>query len=157
MRQEILIPILMLLLTGFTYKRNDIDPTGTYKLNSKAKMRSGDIFGYFGQIQVKKLSEGKIVMTFEVNKGAPSYNSGSFVDTLTYQNNKAIFTNSELDASCKIIFDFSKKGVLVKEQTADFNSGCGFGHAVVADGFYRKISNKVPVLTRPLTGENLEM
>ncbi|WP_304344190.1 hypothetical protein [Chryseobacterium koreense] len=95
-------------------------------------------------------------MTFEVNKGAPSYNSGSFVDTLIYKENKAIYTDVESDSTCRITFDFDKKGITVKEITADYNSGCGFGHAVVADGFYKRISNKTPILTEPLTGEKLE-
>ncbi len=95
-------------------------------------------------------------MTFEVNKGAPSYNSGSFVDTLIYKNNKAIYTASEFDTTCKITFDFDKNGVSVKEETSDYNSGCGFGHGVVADGFYKRMSGKTPILTEPLTGEKIE-
>ena len=145
-----------ILIIGFAYQNTYIDPTGTYDLDSKTKKKGGDIYGYFGEIQVKKLAKDRIVMTFEVNKGAPSYNSGSFVDTLIYKNNRVIHTDAESDTSCKITFDFDKKGVLVKEETEDFNSGCGFGHAVVADGFYKKTSGKVPVLTQPLTGEKLE-
>ena len=118
--------------------------------------KNGDVYGYFGQIQVKKISASKIVMTFEVNKGAPSYNSGSFVDTLIYRDNKAIYTDREADSTCKISFAFDTKGIRVIEETADFNSGCGFGYAVVAHGFYRRISSKTPVLTRPLTGEKLK-
>ena len=92
-------------------------------------------------------------MTFGVNKGAPSYNSGSFIDTLIYKNNMAIYTDPVIDSSCKITFTFNKSGVLVKEEANDFNSGCGFGHAVVADGFYKIISRKVPILREPLTGD----
>ncbi len=95
-------------------------------------------------------------MTFEVNKGAPSYNFGSFVDTLDYRSNKSVYINMQIDTTCKISFNFSKKGIIVKEETADFNSGCGFGHAVVADGFYRKISSKKPVLLEPTTGTKIE-
>ena len=134
-----------------------IDPTGTYELDSKTEEKNGDVYGYSGYIQVKKIAADKIVMTFEVNKGAPSYNSGSFVDTLTYNNNVALYTASDdIDATCKITFHFDKKGVTVVEETDDNNSGCGFGHAVVADGFYKRTSSKVPILTEPLTGEKLE-
>jgi hypothetical protein len=94
-------------------------------------------------------------MTFEVNKGAPSYNSGSFVDTLVYKENKAVYRDTEVDTTCTIIFNFNKKGINVVEKTGNYNWGCGFGHGVVADGFYKKISNKVPILTEPLTGEKL--
>lgn len=67
-----------------------MDPTGTYKLDSDAEERDGDIYGYFGKIQIKNLSKDQIIMTFMVSKGAPSYNSGSFVDTLSYKDNQAI-------------------------------------------------------------------
>lgn len=154
--KQILTFTIIILLTGFTVQTIYIEPTGTYQLNSKTEKRNGDIYGYSGQIQVKKISTYKIVMTFEVNKGAPSYNSGSFVDTLIYKDNKAIYVDLESDSTCKISFGFDKRGVTVKEETADYNSGCGFGHAVVADGFYKKTSSKTPILTEPLTGEKLE-
>ncbi|MFH1005743.1 MAG: hypothetical protein V1781_09690 [Bacteroidota bacterium] len=156
MKQVILILTSTILLTSFTVQTIYIDPTGTYQLDSKTKKKNGETYGYSGQIQVKKTGSDKIVMTFEVNKGAPSYNLGSFVDTISYKENKAIYTDPESDSTCKITFEFDKKGITVKEETADYNSGCGFGHAVVADGFYKRISNKTPILTEPLTGEKLE-
>ena len=156
MKQKILLLTSIILLTGFSFQKNYINPTGTYNLDSDTKIKNGDTYGYSGQIKVKKLSADKIVMTFEVNKGAPSYNSGSFVDTLKYIDNRAIYIIPEADATCKITFDFNEKGVIVKEETADYNSGCGFGHAVVADGLYKKTSNKTPILTEPLTGEKLD-
>jgi hypothetical protein len=155
-KQKSLIFSLTILLTGFIYQRDYIDPTGTYNLNVKTKKKGEDIYGYSGQIQVKKLTNDKIVMTFGVNKGAPSYNSGSFVDTLVYKNNIAIYTDPTTDTTCRITFTFNKNGVLVKEQTNDFNSGCGFGHAVVADGYFKRVSSKTPILTHPQTGEKLE-
>jgi hypothetical protein len=156
MKQPLLILISIILLTSFTIQTFYIDPTGTYQLDSKTRKKNGEVYGYSGKIQVKKLSSDKIVITFEVNKGAPSYNSGSFVDTLNYKDNKAIYTDPKSDTTCKITFAFDKKGVTVKEETADYNSGCGFGHAVVADGFYKRISSATPILTEPLTGEKLE-
>jgi hypothetical protein len=156
MKQAILLLSILFLLTGFTAQTTLLDPTGTYHLVSRTKKKNGEVYGYTGQIQVKKISAERIVMTFEVNKGAPGYNSGSFVDTLLYKNNRAIYTDPESDTTCKITFEFEKKGVSVKEETADYYWGCGFGHAVVATGYYRQISNKTPVLTRPLTGEKLE-
>lgn len=154
--KQILTLTIILLLTSFTVQTTYVEPTGTYQLVSKTEKSDGEIYGYFGQIQVKKLSNDKIVMTFEVNKGAPSYNSGSFVDTLIYKDNQAIYTDPEFDSTCKITFNFDKKGITVTEETADYNFGCGFGHAVVADGYYKQTSRKTPILTEPLTGEKLE-
>ena len=143
---------LLVVATLTTY----IDPTGTYKYVGKTTVKNGEAYGYTGGIQVKKLSSDRIVITFQVNKGAPSYNSGAFIDTLMYQDNKAVYTDVEEDSTCKITFDFRKNGIYVDEKTADYNSGCGFGHAVIAKGFFKKISSKMPVLTNPFTGEKLE-
>jgi len=137
-------------------KTVDINPTGTYTHTGKTKVEGEDTYGYTGQIQVKRLSAHKIAMSFHVNKGAPSYNSGSFLDTLSYVNNIAIWTDAAEDSTCKITFNFTGTGVVVKEETADFNFGCGFGHAVIASGFYKKTSSKMPFLTDPITGDKLE-
>ena len=139
-----------------TFQEKYNDPTGTYALESKTRKDGDDIYGYFGQIQVKRLTEKEIFMTFIVNKGAPSYNSGSFVDTLDYQIDKAIYVNPELDPNCKITFDFTDKGVTVKEETDNYNFGCGFGNVVVADGFFKMISSDEPELRNPLTNEKIE-
>ncbi len=156
MYQRIFIPIFTLFLIPLSFLETYIDPTGTYILDEKTERSGDDIYGYTGQIQVKKIAVDTIVMTFEVNKGAPSYNSGSFVDTLNYNNNIAIYNNAEFDSTCKITFSFTKKGVVVKEETDNPNFGCDFGHAVFADGFFKKTSSKTPILVEPLTGEKLE-
>jgi hypothetical protein len=133
-----------------------IDPTGIYMLDNKPIIIEKETYGYAGLIQVNKLPGNKILMTFTINKGAPSYNSGSFADTLNYLNDQAVYTNAGADTSCHITFKFTDSGVTVKEKTADLNSGCGFGHAVVADGFFKKVSSFVPELRNPKTGEKLK-
>lgn len=135
----------------------NINPTGTYKLDSKTEKIDGEVYGYTGNIQVKMIKNDLIVMTFEVNKGAPSYNMGAFVDTLSYKNNIAIYTAPEdIDSTCNISFKFDNKGVTVVEKTENYNTGCGFGYAVVADGFYKRTSSKVPKLIEPLTGDPID-
>lgn len=156
MKQTIYILTTWAFLTSLTFQESYIDPTGTYDLESETRKDEDDIYGYFGQIQVKRLTEKQIVMTFMVNKGAPSYNSGSFVDTLDYQIDRAIYVDPELDSSCKITFEFTDKGVNVIEETDNYNFGCGFGHAVVADGFFKKTSSDEPELRHPLTDEKIE-
>lgn len=149
--------ILLIVLTSVVFGQTGLDPTGTYKYKGKTTKVDGQVFGpYTGTIHVKKIADTKIVMTFFVCKGEPSYNSGSFVDTLTYINNTSVYTAPDDDTTCKITFYFDKKRVSVKEETADYNSGCGFGHAVVADGLYKKKSSKIPKLTEPLTGEEIK-
>jgi hypothetical protein len=120
------------------------DPSGNYEyvplhqLPSDSAKPGKPASGYSGRVKVKLASPGKIDVDFYVNKGAPSYNSGEFISTLDYQGNVAIYEPHDEDPSCKIIFTFNATDVLIEEKTDDLNSGCGFGHAVVADGRYKK-------------------
>jgi len=121
-----------------------VNPTGSYKLDEKTTVKDGDTYGYFGDINVKLLDSSRIAISLFVCKGAPSYNSGSFIDTISYLNNTAIHRTPEDDTSCRINFAFTKKGIQVEQYQANPNFGCGFGHAVFADGFYKKTSSKIP-------------
>ena len=130
-------------------KANFINPTGSYKLNGRTVKKNGETYGYFGDIKVKLLANSRIAITLFVCKGAPSYNSGTIWDTLHYQNNKAIYLTPEDDSTCKITFTFKKTGIFINQQQANLNFGCGFGHGVFADGYYKKISSKIPVIDDP--------
>lgn len=106
-------------------------------------VKDSDTYGYFGNIKVRQVDSGHIFIAFYVCKGAPSYNSGSFQDTLTYKNGIAVRTTTE-DASCVITFNFNTTGgITVEEKTKDFNHGCAFGSGVVANGFYEKITDGI--------------
>ena len=146
---------LFVLSTSIVLGQTTFDPTGTYVYKGKTIKKNGDTYGYSGTIQVKKIADEKIVITFEICKGAPSYNLGGFFDTLQFINNESIYT-TKYDSTCKITLHFEKKGILIKEETADYNWGCGFGHAVVADGYFSKTSSKSPKLTMPLSGEDIK-
>jgi hypothetical protein len=121
--------------------------SGTYTYNGNAVKKDGEIYGYYGEIRVKEISKGKIAMAFLICKGAPSYNSGSFVDTLWVRGREAVY-KTECDSNCTLIFKFGQKGITVvhKDSDGDYNSSCCFGHAVVAHGFYRKTSSKIPII-----------
>ena len=153
------IPILTILSTlsllACKVSQKPSSVSGTYELVSKTIKKDDDVYGYAGQIQVKELPHNKVVVSFFITKGAPSYNSGSFVDTLDYIDGTAFYTAKEFDPSCKITFKFSAKGVQVVEQTDDYNSGCGFGHAVVTNGFFKRVTSEVPVIKDLVTGEEL--
>lgn len=129
-----------------------VNPNGFYTLDSKTEIKNGDTYGYFGDIKVKAIANNKVVVRLFVCKGAPSYNSGTIADTLFLKNNKAIYKNAEFDSSCRVIFSFFRQGITVDEFTDNYNFGCGFGHAVIADGFFRRKSNKTPT-TKDLTDD----
>jgi hypothetical protein len=147
--------LIFTLIQCKTSEVDQFDSTGTYVFGNYNPESAEEIREYFGEIQVKQIDSDRIAMTFVINKGAPSYNSGSFMDTLIVENKVAVYRTPQFDKSCKITFSFDRKGVRVNEETEDFNSGCGFGHAVVAKGYFRKISSDTPVLRNPMTGEEL--
>ena len=136
----------------FHAQSNDYSPenypvtlTGFYDLESKTEKKGEDIFGYMGQVIVKSLGNNKIAINLNVNRGAPSYNMGILVDTLEVKNNQAIYeTKEESDGPCRLIFTFYKRGVKINHMAEDYNFSCGFGHAVIASGFYKRTSSKIP-------------
>jgi hypothetical protein len=129
-----------------------LNPTGTYILNLIYKVKDGDKYGYFGSINVKRIKDSSLAMSFFVCRGAPGYNSGSFVDTVNYKrNNTVIYTPFEFDSTCVLTFKFTSQGVMVYEQAENINNACGFGGGVAAnDLFYKKVSSKTPVIKDPL-------
>ncbi len=117
-----------------------INPSGYYSLDNKTRVDSGETYGYFGTIKVKLIDSSRIFVDFYVCKGAPTYNSGSFEDTLFYRNGIAAYSTID-DPSCVITFNFnSAEGTMVDEKSKDKNNGCGFGKGVNATGFYKKIT-----------------
>jgi hypothetical protein len=60
-------------------------------------------------------------------------------DTLLYKNGVAVHTTAD-DNTCVITFNFNTAdGVTIDEKTKDTATGCNFGQAVKANGFYRRI------------------
>ncbi len=126
-----------------------INPKGSYKYQGEITIKNGDTYGYFGNINIQQLTKNKIAVSFFICKGAPSYNSGSFVDTFMYANNYFEYLGVN-DSSCLISFKVTKLGITVNENTSDFNFGCDFGHGVVANGFFEKTSNRTPEIKNQL-------
>ncbi|MCW9705434.1 hypothetical protein [Fodinibius salsisoli] len=136
---------------------NYVDPTGTYELESDTREEGDEVYGYTGRIQVKRVTVNKILMTFGINEGAPNYNSGSFVDTLAYQNNRAVYrADPAIDPSCIITFEFTGENVTVKEEADNYTAGCGFGYGVVANGIFEKTASEEPTLRHPMTEQKIE-
>lgn len=133
-------------------KEQSFNVTGSYKYVGKTVKKGEDIYGYFGEIKVKQLEKEKIAMSFYLCKGAKSYNSGSFVDTLELKSNTAVYRASDCDSLCTLTFQFSKGGVTTihKATDDDYNFTCCFGQGVIANGFFRKTSSKTPLIKEPL-------
>ena len=89
------------------------------------------------------IQPGRIVVSLYARK-LPYDHDGSFVDTLLYNHHRAVYHHCESDTSCRMTFDFTSKGVSVVQTQANLNYGCGFGQGVFADGYYKKVSARVP-------------
>lgn len=132
-----------------------INPTGTYVLNKNVDRNADKIFSYFGDCQVIQINKDSIIINFFVSMGEPSYNSGSFIDTLEYKNNYAEYKIDE-DPSCIIRITFEKNRIYFDQEASNPNFACGFGHAVSINDFYYKTSSKTPELIDFFTGEKLK-
>jgi hypothetical protein len=140
------LALALILVTILSYgQTNYVNPTGSYILKGK-KLKNGERANH-GEVQVKLIDKNRLAISFYYNKGYPSYNSGSFVDTLEYVDNKAVYTYDEperLISDCKLTFTFDKKKVTINHQAEDYNYSCGFGMGVVASGIMPKISARIP-------------
>jgi hypothetical protein len=121
-------------------QRAFINPTGTYRMTKKSNLSNGMRYGYAGEIRVKLLTYSRVAMSLYVDKGAPSYDQATILDTLAYRNGSCTFgPYPDLD-SCRIRFAFTAKGISVSQKMNE----CGFGAGVHIDGYYRKVSNRTP-------------
>lgn len=109
------------------------DPSGCYIYDSSYNHNHF----YSGNIQLLRSRNEEYIMDFFICKGAPSYNSGSFRDTVQLDGNR-IHWFSEYDESCKLTFELRDSGIMIQHAASNYNSSCGFGHGVVAHGFFRK-------------------
>jgi hypothetical protein len=122
-----------------------IDPTGTYVLIDEiATDDTSKTVEYKNEVRVRLLDSSTVIVGFFFCQGPPAYNFGCFLDTLLYSKNTTVYTCPEFDSSCILTLTFSKDKVISKEQTEDYNWGCGFGHGVVANGIFEKTSNSAP-------------
>ena len=122
-----------------------VNPNGLYEFDGKTYKKNGETYGYFGTIKVFLLDTNKILVSFYICKGAPSYNSGSFVDTLNYSNNQAVYRSDPVsDSTCRLTFQFTSKGIDAELCSDNPNFACGFGHAVDAQGYYKRMEGKIP-------------
>ena len=102
------IAFFAFIVSALSFGQSNIisDPTGIYQYVGGAIIENGETHGYTGRVKVLLIEPEKIIVNLYVNKGAPSYNSGEMIDTLVYQNNKAVWLDSTM-SKCKLIFHFS--------------------------------------------------
>ena len=120
-----------------------IDPTGTYTLTGIVK--NNRVTSHSGELRVRLLDRHKAAICFYINKGYPGYESGAFLDTLQYEDNRLTYTPAQ-DTTCSVVFDFLPRAVEVIRIVSDPLCGCGFGPGVFAPATFGKSSNAIPVI-----------
>ncbi|MEI8117504.1 MAG: hypothetical protein WCH03_08190 [Flavobacteriia bacterium] len=123
----------LFLSSSFQLTNGQLNPTGTYEYD---KGDSGN-----GIIKVKNIGKDKFKVSIFVVGGGPSHNMGEFMEDLKLKNGVMIYKSGE----CELKFIFSEKAVKVIQPGWD----CGFGMGVMADGYYKKTSSKVPDMQDP--------
>lgn len=93
-----------------------------------------------GALYIHPYSDSEVLIYLEVNRGAPSYNSGSLYTTIKWGENGAILEDYEDGMECRL--DFFKEDDRITINT--IAGQCGFGYGVNAEGTYYKESDKVP-------------
>jgi hypothetical protein len=121
-----------------------IDPTGTYIL--KGATEKNKVVGHSGEIRVKLLGQDRVAMCFYINSGYPGYKSGSFLDTLLYNDeNEAVYT-PPADPGCAFLFYFRATSAETIQVYSDPGSGCGFGKGVMISALFPKYSGETPII-----------
>ncbi len=147
--------LVAFLTTRDCFSQIQTDIEGYYDLVSKTQKKNGEVYGYTGSLQIKRIAKNKHVIVIYACKGAPSYNSGVLIDTVEYNTDNIICTCT-CDSSCKIQIRFKGNKAFVEHNAGDYNFSCGFGHGVVATGTYKKSGKAVRKLIDPQSGEEIK-
>jgi hypothetical protein len=121
------------LTSSFQTQHASLNPTGTYEYD---KGDNGN-----GIVKVKNIGKDKFKVSIFVVGGGPSHNMGEFMEELKLKNGVMRYKSGE----CELKFIFNEKAVKVVQSGWD----CGFGMGVMADGYYKKTSSKVPDMEDP--------
>jgi hypothetical protein len=96
-----------------------------------------------GQLTLHKQTADTYLFYLDVNRGAPSYNSGAIYGSLTVKDGEATY-NNQLDYGDKpCMLDFVFAGMAIKV-TSGADIDCGFGNGVYADGDFTKTKTTAP-------------
>lgn len=109
---------------------------------------TGKFKGNSNEIKILALGGGKLhiamdlVYPYTMRNGEVSANMGQLDGEATIDGDTAVYEATEF-GPCKITIKFVRAGT-IKVMQDGTDAGCGFGHNVMSDGTYRKVSSKKP-------------
>ncbi len=153
MKKTILFILCVLAVTGIgaavTKGQNGrksvsgTEVTGTFRHSFTGRFKSSS-----SDIKIQALGKGRLhiamdlVYPYRTPKGELSANMGELDGKASIMGDTAIYESKEF-GTCKITIKFVRPGTIkVSQSGSDFD--CGFGHNVMSDGTYRKVSSKKP-------------
>ena len=124
---------------------------GTFRYNFTGKFK-----GSSNEIKILALGKGKLKISFDLtypylmDDGEIMVNMGFATGIATIEADEAVYTavDEYSNEQCEIRIKFVKPGQIKVSQVSS-GSVCGFGHRVIADGTYKKISSKKPDFDNP--------
>jgi hypothetical protein len=117
--------------------------TGTFRHGFTGKFR-----GSSSEIRIVSIGRGKLKVAFdltypyEIGDGELSANTGTAEGEAAIEGDTAVYSSTEF-GPCRITIKFAKPGQIKVTQNGT-DADCGFGHNVMADGVYRKVSGAKP-------------
>ena len=85
--------------------------------------------------------KNRVQFQLELQRGAPSYNSGFIEGEFELQGNKGSFRKDEF-GHCEISFEIKKNEIVLTQPSN--KAECGFGYGVYPEGTYKCDSHKKP-------------
>ena len=116
---------------------------GSYRMSfgGKFKRQSNDIkILALGRTRLRISMD--LVFPYTLKDGELMVNMGGLDGEATIKGDTAIYRSSE-SGKCEITIRFVKAGTIKVSQEGT-DADCGFGHNVMSDGTYRKVSSKRP-------------
>lgn len=116
---------------------------GTFRMNFSGKYK-----GNSNEIKILALGGGKLrvgmslIYPYTMQNGEPMANMGELDGEASIGGDTAVYSATEF-GKCTITIKFVKLGTIKVSQEGS-DSDCGFGHNVMSDGTYKKVSSKKP-------------
>lgn len=142
------LPLILTVLSIKMVYCQDINYNGTYSYGTRPDS------GRTGVIHVYQDSDSTLLFYLELNRGAPSYNSGAIAGQMNiYNPGEADFTMvKENDfINCSMNFWFTNDSLYIR--TNDQADNCGYGGSVYSHGDFKREKKERPEFFIDRSGE----
>jgi hypothetical protein len=140
-----IISLSLLNLLTFAQNQNPKKQISTMHLAGKYVYGSSAEKERVGLAYIFAESDSTILFYLDLNAGPPSLSMGSLIGKVKIKKEKGLFLSSNVGAedSCKFSLEFKNNKLLINTVNSQYN--CGFGHRVIADGVFKRKTNKNPL------------